>query len=302
MSTEFDNEQITQAFGQLAEIEKEFEQSEVEILRYTTLNQAKLFEKRDAVIAKIKGFWPHVLEDAAGSCGFDEYITPEDAMLLIHVSSIKVTRPNAEKGDPRDIQISVTLDDNDWTPAQTIVKDFTYQSVDGRTVTETGLISKPVEIKWKAGKDLTFGVNKAAIEAFEERVAGNGTYKKGPKEEALLALLMKQPSTFFNWFSYSGVHLALGEEPQDDEEAEKSPVEPFAFGDEIAISFAEDVYPSAVKYFTTSLEDEDEDEDDEDIDIDSDDDDEEDSHANCSGKHGHSHSHDGEPAKKKARK
>lgn len=34
MSTEFDNEQITQAFGQLAEIEKEFEQSEVEIREF----------------------------------------------------------------------------------------------------------------------------------------------------------------------------------------------------------------------------------------------------------------------------
>jgi len=230
------------------------------------LRQRPLFEKRDAITNAIPGFWPHVLEDASSTAGFDEYVTPEDAEVLTHVTEIKVTRPNAEKGDPRDIEVIFKIKENDFMPAQTITKLFTHQPSDKPG--STGLVSTPASIIWKESKDLTFGVGKAAIEAFEERKAkaaskdkkGKGSIKLGEKEQALHNLLSKNSASFFTWFSFSGAHRELGEvedesDPDfmdDDEDGPAGPIETFPYGDEFAIQFAEDVYPSAVKYFSTS--------------------------------------------------
>ncbi|KAF8540369.1 hypothetical protein BDD12DRAFT_699141, partial [Trichophaea hybrida] len=117
-------EDVEKHFEQLAALEKDFEKVDLEILRETTLRQRPLFEKRDVITNAIPGFWPHVLEDASGPTGFDEYVTPEDAEVLTHVTEIKVARPNAEKGDPRDIEIVFKIKENDFMPAQTITKLF----------------------------------------------------------------------------------------------------------------------------------------------------------------------------------
>jgi hypothetical protein len=170
-----------------------------------------------------------------------------------------VTRPNAENGDPRDVDISFKFADNEWMPEQTITKRFTYFEAPGLT----GLTSTPVEITFKHGKDLTEGINKAAIEAFEERKAradkknkkGKGAAKRGPKEEALLKLLEGPSQSFFYWFSFTGKHPLLGEIEEDDQsEGEENdisnPIDPFPYGDELAAQLADDLYPHAVKYFS----------------------------------------------------
>ncbi|KAA8894946.1 hypothetical protein FN846DRAFT_367046 [Sphaerosporella brunnea] len=322
MST-LSNEDIERHFGQLAELEKEFDQVDIEILRETTLKQRHLYTKRNAVTSEIKGFWPQVLDEASSSLGFDEHITPEDSAVLEHLTEINVVRPNVEDGDPRDFDIVFKFDDNDYMPAQTVTKSFTYQP--SMKVNSTGLISTPTPIIWKDGKDLTGGINKAAIEAFEERKAktdskkGKGSAKLGQKEGKLLELLTEN-SSFFAWFSYSGVHFDLGETERDDNDSDKMDddeddkpvdyVEAFHYGDELAIQIAEDLYPSAVKYFTASLE---ESESDDEISLSGSDEDDDEpqqhSHSHggrsCGSKHKHSHSHGetaGEPAKKKPRK
>lgn len=202
-----------------------------------------------------------MFEDASSALRFDEHITPEDAEVLAHLTELNVTRPHAEKGDPRDIEFTFKFKDNDYMPAQTLVKLFTYQ--EGGKPGLTGLISTPIEIQWKGTKDLTFGVNKAAVEAFEERKAKAADKEKkkgglGDKEKSLLELLNKNSQSFFIWFSYAGAHHGLGEkegeiEDMDDEEEDAitGPVEAFPYGDELAIQLAEDVYPAAVKYFST---------------------------------------------------
>jgi hypothetical protein len=228
-------------------------------VRETTLKQRSLFERRNKVTSAITGFWPHVIEDASSALGFDEHITPEDAEALSHLVELNVVRPNVEKGDPRDVEITFKFEESDYMPAQTITKFFTYQSTKPGL---TGLISTPVAINWKPGKDLTAGINQAAIDAFEERKAkkdskkGKGSAKFGAKEEKLQELLM-QNSSFFIWFSYTGVHHDLGESEGDDDDSDKmvddepmGPVEAFPWGDELAVQIAEDVYPSAVKYFS----------------------------------------------------
>ena len=235
-------------------------------MRETTLRQRPLFEKRDAITNAIPGFWPHVLEDASSTAGFDEHVTPEDAEILTHITEIKVTRPHADKGDPRDIEVTFKVKDNDYMPAQTITKLFTYQPSDRPGL--TGLVSTPTPIAWKENKDLTCGVGRAAIEAFEERRAkaaskdkkGKASAKLGPKEEALVQSLSKNSSSFFTWFSFTGIHRDLGEveddpdefDQDDDDDMLTGPIEAFPYGDELAVQFAEDIYPSAVKYFSVS--------------------------------------------------
>jgi len=314
--SELKSDEVVRQFNQLAELEREFDKVDVEILRETTIKQSPLYDKRNAITSAISGFWPHVFEDASSSLGFDEHITPEDAEVLAHLTELNVTRPNAEKGDPRDIEFRFTFKDNDYMPAQTVTKLFTYQ--DGRPGSP-GLISTPTKIEWKDTKDLTFGVNKAAIEAFEERKAKaqDKKAKLGGKEQELLRLLNKNSQSFFTWFSYTGSHRDLNEDDDDIEDLDDEdeggitrPVDPFPFGDELAIQLAEDVFPHAVKYFTSSLEETD-DEDDADIDLDSDDGELPIKHSHshnggsCGSKHKHSHSHSespDEPAKKKVKK
>lgn len=210
------------------------------------------------------------MEEASGQIGLDEQVTPEDMVVLSTLTSFKVRRPDIESGDPRNIEITWTFADNDYMPAQTLVKKFTFQG--SSTPGLTGLISEPVEIQWKEKKDLTKGINKAAIEAFEERKAaakekkgkGKTAKKMGEKEEKLQKLIPNTPS-FFTWFSFSGSHAELGEctlekegeqeeeeegQDEDDDEGDFGPVEPFPYGDELAVQFAEDVYPCAIKHFS----------------------------------------------------
>ncbi|KAF8536662.1 hypothetical protein BDD12DRAFT_889657 [Trichophaea hybrida] len=277
-------------FQQLSALEKDFEKVDLEIraMRSPTQSPAS-----SLTFLKTPRVQPALMST----------LPPEDAEVLTHVTEIKVTRPNAEKGDPRDIELSDRFG-------------------------LTGLVSTPTPITWKDTKDLTCGVGKAAIEAaieaFEGRKAkaasrekkGKSSVKLGPKEEALIDLLSKNSASFFTWFSFTGVHHELGEfedevddfdnmdDDGDDDEKPTGPIETFPYGDELAIQFAEDVYPAAVKYFTASLEESD---DEEDIDLDSDLEEQlakQASHAGCAGgKHKHSHGDtSSEPAKKKAKK
>jgi hypothetical protein len=275
---ELNSDEILHCFERLAELETEFEEVDIQILRETTLKQQPLFERRNIITGEIQNFWPNVFEEASATISLDEHITPEDAEALASLTEFNVTRPDVQNGDPRNLEISFTFKGNDYMPPQTVVKKFTYQPSERPGL--TGLISTPTAIAWKEGKDLTSGVNKLAIAVFEDRKAraaskdkkGKGSMNLTDNEEKLLKLL-ENPSSFFNWFSYTGAHQELGEvddsdESPNDEESPLKPIDCFPYGDELAVQFAEDLYPSAVKYFTSSLE-ECEEEPDEEIDLDS---------------------------------
>lgn len=216
----------------------------------------------------IPGFWQHVFDEASSSIGLEEHIHPEDTVVLSALTSLNVTRPGAANGDPRDLEFTFEFADNDYMPAQTLVKKFTYQEGAVTLLGQTGLVSEPVLVQFKKGKDLTSGLSAAAMEAWEERkskkdLKGAQKRKIGEKEKKLAALVDKATS-FFCWFSYTGAHKDLGEVLDEDEEEEEeneddaaeenvsmmSPVEAFSYGDEVAIQLAEDLYPNAVKYFS----------------------------------------------------
>lgn len=119
------------------------------------------------------------------------------------------------------------------------------------------MCSAPVAIAWKAGKDLTEGVSAAASAAFEERKGG---VKRGPAEMALQREMGGGPTSFFNWFLWTGAHEAFGEVHEHGdgcdghhahgEEEEEGPVEVFPCGEDLAVHIAEDLYPNAPKYFS----------------------------------------------------
>ncbi|KAL7274798.1 hypothetical protein RUND412_002297 [Rhizina undulata] len=283
-------------FEELGKLEKEFDKVEIELLRENSIRYAPLFARRNEITTKITRFWPLVLETAAGALGFDEHITPEDAHLIAtSLNSINVTRPDAQSGDPRNILITFEFSENQWFEDKILEKKFTHQGGDSGGL--TGLVSEPVAIKWKSGKDLTGGVTELAVKAFEERrkaaekergegKKGKGVRKRGEMQERLLKALSKERQSFFNWFGWTGKHISLGEakgspgdddsELSDDEDDEvdedSSPVDSFPFGDEIAVQIADDMYPNAPKYFVDTMEEPDpeDSDDDEEIDLDSD--------------------------------
>jgi len=178
--------------------------------------------------------------------GFDEHITTEDGHLLRSLLSMTLSRPDVDN-EPRTICLSFTFEENDFFGDTVLAKTFVFG--------KGGEISSvPVGIEWKDGKDLTEGVSAAAVQAWEERKSGK---KDGQGMKKLGELMEKGPSSFFNWFEWTGKHDSLGEvkdeEGDEDEEDEDGIVEVFPNGDELAIQLGEDVYPNAPKYFSTSF-------------------------------------------------
>lgn len=217
-------------------------------VRETTLRQAPLFARRNALTSQIRNFWPLTFEQAAAALAFDEYITPEDAHLLGgSLRGINVTRPDVAT-EPRSVLIQFEFGPNDYFDDAVLSKTFTHQ------LGGSGLCSVPVHISWKHGKDLTEGASEAAAAAFEERKRG---VKKGPAEAKLQRLMESGPSSFFNWFLWTGAHEALKEVHEHGEcdghhhhGEDEGPVEVFPNGEDLAVQIAEDLYPNAPKYFS----------------------------------------------------
>lgn len=138
---------------------------------------------------------------------------------------------------------------NDYFSDAVLSKTFTHQPGG------SGLCSVPVDISWKSGKDLTEGASAAAAAAFEERKEG---VRKGPAEAVLQRLMESGPSSFFNWFLWTGAHEALGEVHEHGgcdghhhhDGEDESPVEVFPNAEDLAVQIAEDLYPNAPKYFS----------------------------------------------------
>ena len=183
---------------------------------------------------------------------FDEHITTEDGHLLRSLRSMTLSRPDIDN-EPRTICLSFTFEENDFFEDTVLAKTFVF----GKSGT---MSSVPVGIKWKDGKDLTEGVSAAAVEAWEERKSGK---RDGEGMKKLGDLMGKGPSSFFNWFEWTGKHDSLGEvkdeeggedeEGDEDEEDEDRIVEVFPKGGELAFQLGEDVYPNAPKYFSASF-------------------------------------------------
>ncbi|KAI5924715.1 nucleosome assembly protein [Camillea tinctor] len=286
-------EEANVTYEDLADLERDFDDVETEIIRRQAALTKPLYEKRQKVIAKIPNFWPLVFEQAPPD--IDQYILPSDsAVLLSSLNSISVSRFEIEDGtdgDPRSIAIQMNFADNEYFEDKVLEKKFWYRhSKDG----DASLVSEPVPIKWKAGKDLTQGMLDLVVKVWEQeksQAQTNGDSKKAKKTQEWSpdqkALMEKIQATglggvsFFCWFGYRGENIsaeesrlaiekiqkeraqrASGEAPElkavveaeEEDEDEETSLEIFPDGDELAVAISDELWPNAIRYFTQAQE------------------------------------------------
>lgn len=315
MAENIDPEEVLARFEELSVLESEFEDVELEILRKSNALNVPLWKKRAEVIAKIPHFWTLVFEQAPPE--LDTFIPPSDAKIFaecfetLEVSRFEIDDP---KGSPRSVSITFGFGDNEYFEDKVLHKKFWFR----KSRDWEGLVSEPVKINWKKGKDPTGGLTDAACKLSEARKkiaqSANGSSKSNESdlpEYKKLATMIEESTeasqSFFAWFAFVSSYrwvspeeseqaakedaerlekLKRGEkveepEDEDDDPTDYQETEVFPQGDEIATLIAEDLWPSAIKYYKSSHEgdgddlseidvedmDEDEDESGDDIDI-----------------------------------
>ncbi|KAM3077356.1 hypothetical protein ACMFMG_006706 [Clarireedia jacksonii] len=289
-------EETAVSYEDLADIEREFDDVETEIIRQQVALTAPLYTRRTKITSQIPNFWPLVLEQAPPD--IDQYIQPSDSALLLssllslHVSHFELEDTKTPGGDPRSVVISWEFSSNDYFEDAKLEKKFWYRrSLDGGW---SGLVSEPVRIKWKKGKDLTSGLldmvcNAWDVEQKEGKVGGEKK-KELTKEQKVLKKKIESTGmggmSFFAWFGFIGRRISAeeskeanakeerrreaqkkGEKVEDEEEEQEedeevdedeedlsTSLEIFPDGDELAIAITEDLWPGAIKYFTQAQE------------------------------------------------
>jgi hypothetical protein len=238
--------------------------------------QSPIYTKRTALVSQIPNFWKLVLESAPQD--IDQFIQPSDSACLaaclksITVRNYEIDPVEVPGGDARSLEIAFEFEENEYFTDSKIVKKFAHRRWRDGMV---GFTSEPVKINWKAGKDLTHGLLDAAVAAYQSGYWKNPTDKDTPHatEKALLDKINSEggSGSFFNFFGFVGRRLTEAERKLANEEEAKrakgedipyvetedetreeieAECEIFPDGDDLAIAFAEDLWPEALKYFT----------------------------------------------------
>lgn len=232
-----------------------------------------LYAKREKIISQIPNFWPLVFEHAPPE--IDEYIQPTDAAVIVAgLKNVSVERFELPSGSPRSVSIKFEFSENEYFEDKTIEKKFWWRyAKDGWS----GYVSEPVEINWKADKDLTNGLLTLAKKVFEDDKAGKVGQETENKKKLLEKLENKSLDdiSFFNFFGFRGRFISeeesreaekvendkrtarkegkeVEEEKMDEDEEEDDgeyEYEIFPNGDDVALAIAEDLWPGAIRYF-----------------------------------------------------
>ncbi|KAI1438824.1 nucleosome assembly protein [Xylaria sp. CBS 124048] len=221
-------------YEEVAELERQFQDVEQEIIRQQYALTKPLYEKRAKLVAKIPDFWELVMEQAPPEV--DQYVQPTDsALLLSSLSSVYVSRPEIDqdsaKGDPRSLTLRLEFRENEYFEDKVLEKKFWFRRARDGNVK---MVSEPVPIKWKPGKDLTQGLLDLAVRVWEAdkkqgRLEGTGKpKKKAPKREDYTAdqkALREKIGTFglggvsfFCWFGFRGEDISPEENAIANEE------------------------------------------------------------------------------------
>ena len=245
-----------------------------------------LYAKRAALAAKIPHFWALVFEQCPPEV--DQHIQPSDSKVFsecletLEVSRFEIDDP---KGSPRSFSVKFGFGSNEYFEDKVLEKKFWFRRAYEGWM---GLVSEPVKIHWKKGKDLTGGLTDAAVKLWDakKKVAGtaNGNAKAKdsnlPEYQALTKKIEQNEETslsFFAWFGFvSSWRYVSAEESEAataaelerreqrrkgqnmDEEPEESgddhqQTEVYPPGEEIATIIAEDLWPQAIKYYSTFI-------------------------------------------------
>jgi len=211
-------------------------------------------------------------------------------VLLSSLTNLSVSHFEIDSldGDPRSLSIQFAFSPHEYFADGVLEKRFWYRR--GRNGW-SGLVSEPVRIQWKKDRDLTGGLLDMVCAAYG--VSKSVSSKSGGLSTEQMALKKKIEGTgmgglsFFAWFGFIGRHISAGEsreasrvererrevrdkerregrkidvpvEEEADEDADEDDVgmslEIFPDGEDLAIAIAEDLWPSAIKYFTQAQE------------------------------------------------
>ncbi|KAG0646507.1 nucleosome assembly [Hyphodiscus hymeniophilus] len=276
-------EETPVTYEDLVDIEQAFDDAETDIIRYQASRLSDLYALRHKTVSQIPNFWPLVLEQAPPD--IDQYIQPSDsAVLLSALTNLDVTHfdiPNPD-GDPRSVSIKFEFSTNEYFEDKVLEKKFWYRR--GRNGW-SGLVSEPVKIQWKKDRDLTGGLLDMVCDAWAVSRTGPKTVELSPEQ---LILKKKIDSTgmgglsFFAWFGFIGRHVSADEskkavesererrkgralmkdvrtidatdELEEEEDDVGMSLEIFPDGGDLAVSITEDLWPSAISYFTQAQE------------------------------------------------
>ncbi|KAF2718975.1 hypothetical protein K431DRAFT_287153 [Polychaeton citri CBS 116435] len=274
------------SYEDLALIEDEFNDIDLDIMRIQFEKSKEVYQKRAAAVAKIPSFWPLVFEQVP--LEIDQFILPQDSRLFAEsLVSMEVTRPGivAGEGEPRSLRFRFEFQPNEDFEDTVLEKSFWYRRAkDGYS----GLVSEPVKIHWKKGKDLTQGLSDMAVALFEARKKAGDMTSKSVSEYAPLREKVEHwngsNTSFFTWFGWVSDRRWISaeeseqankkeeekkkqrkegqtvgeEEPSDEDldEEDDQDVEVHEAGEQIAVTLAEEIWPKAIEFFTGAQEDE----------------------------------------------
>ncbi|KAF1969419.1 hypothetical protein BU23DRAFT_557718 [Bimuria novae-zelandiae CBS 107.79] len=288
MTLNAEPEEVQARFEELDVLEAEFENVELELIRKSNELNAPLWQERAELVAKIPHFWTLVFEQAPTE--FDSFILPSDAQIFAECfETLEVTRFEIDdpKGSPRSVLIKFGFSDNEYFENKVLEKKFWFR----KSKDWEGLVSEPVKIDWKKGKDPTEGLSDAAFDLFQARKksakSANGSSKSKdselPEYKKLVSMIEESTEaspSFFAWFGFVSdyrwvsaeeseqtakedaeriARLKCGEKVEDDEDEDEDQTdyqetEVYPQGGEIATLIAEDLWPSAIKYFKSAHE------------------------------------------------
>lgn len=221
-----------EAVLELQLIEASLSDVDTEITAKQYLMTKDILAKRQQTINDIPAFWAVVFEHASSE--LEHAITGRDLDLFTSaLKAIEVDRPEipatahisqcglAAFGEPRSVTIRFHFGPNDIIADSVLEKTFYYRyGKDG----SAGLVSDPVRVNWKDGKDLTEGLTEAAYAFWvaqktnpaqqldgvltgDARKARDAQARELPEYKNLKDKLDKAELgavSFFNFFSYRG--------------------------------------------------------------------------------------------------
>lgn len=222
------------------------------------------------------------------------YIQPSDSEIFAKsLTGLNVTRfeldeaetasDDAAKAEPRSIAITFEFSPNEWFEDARLEKKFWYRRAEDGW---TGLVSEPVNIQWKKGKDPTKGLTKAVRALWDARIkAGDMRQRALPEFDALSKLVETHNvgnTSFFTWFAHistrrwvsaeesqnawrveydrrqkykAGEEVEPVDSPQSDQLEQQIEVD--EDGEDLASAILNDVWPGAMKFFLTAQEEDD---------------------------------------------